>query len=74
MINELDLVVLLNDMPELGLRKGDVGTVVMIHGQGGGYEVEFSTFGGLTVAVATLSANAVRAVGRREIAHVRELA
>ncbi len=74
MINELDLVVLLNDMPDRGLRKGDVGTVVMIHDMSRGYEVEFSTFGGLTIAVATLATNAIRAVGRREIAHVRELA
>ncbi len=74
MINELDLVVLLNDLPDIGLRKGDIGTVVMILDKGRGYEVEFATFGGLTVAVATLGSNAVRAVGSREIAHVRELA
>lgn len=74
MINELDLVVLLKDMPEINLRKGDVGTVVMLHNNGAGFEVEFATFGGISIAVATLPASAVRAVGRREIAHVREVA
>ena len=74
MINELDLVVLLKDMPDFKLRAGDVGTVVMVHGNRKGYEVEFATFGGLPVAVATLPENAVRAVGRHEIAHVREVA
>jgi Domain of unknown function (DUF4926) len=74
MIKELDPVVLLRDMPDLGLRKGDVGTAVLVHEDGSGYEVEFSTFGGVTVAVQTLRASDVRPVGRREIAHVREVA
>jgi hypothetical protein len=74
MINELDLVVLLNDVPDHNLRKGDVGTVVMIHDSGKAFEVEFSTFGGLTIAVQTLPAEAVREVGKREIAHVRDVA
>jgi Domain of unknown function (DUF4926) len=74
MLNELDLVVLLDDLPDLKLRKGDVGTVVMRHENGTGFEVEFSTFSGVSVAVATLPASAVRAVGRREIAHAREVA
>ena len=74
MINEMDLVVLLEDLPDLKLRKGDVGTVVMSHENGTGFEVEFSTFGGVSVAVATLPASAIRAVGRLEIAHVREVA
>ena len=46
----------------------------MIHGAREAYEVEFSTFSGLTVALATLPEDGVRAVGQREIAHVRDVA
>lgn len=74
MINELDPVVLTKDLPDSGLRVGDVGTVVMVHQNGAGYDVEFCTFRGLTIAVKTLAADAVRSVGQREIAHVRNVA
>ena len=70
MIRELDSVILTVDLPEHGLRKGDVGTVVLLH-RGGGYEVEFITLNGETVAVVSLSKEQVRAVGRREIAQAR---
>ncbi|MBM4045195.1 MAG: DUF4926 domain-containing protein [Planctomycetes bacterium] len=73
MIKEHDCVALTEDLPEEGLKAGDVGTVVHIHQGGAGYEVEFMTFAGQTVAVATLLARQVRPIGRREIAHVREL-
>ncbi|MBN1200480.1 MAG: DUF4926 domain-containing protein [Anaerolineae bacterium] len=39
-IQELESIVLTEDMPEHGLRAGDIGTVVLIHGEGEGYEVE----------------------------------
>jgi hypothetical protein len=45
MIDELDLVVLRRDLPKERLAAGDVGTVVLVHQQGAGYEVEFTTFG-----------------------------
>ena len=41
MIKEHDIVVLTEDVPEEGLTAGDVGTVVHIHNNGEGYEVEF---------------------------------
>jgi len=53
MISELDSVMLTENIPTLGLCKGDVGTVVMVHNDGDGYEVEFIAFDGNTVAVAT---------------------
>lgn len=71
MIEELSSVVLTSDLPEHGLRSGDIGTVVLIHRGGEGYEVEFTTLGGETLAVVTLPATQVRPVARREIAHVR---
>ena len=73
MIKELDSVVLTRDLPRHGLKKGDVGTVVLAH-KSRGYEVEFMTLDGKTVAVASLPASQVRQVKRREIAHARPLA
>ncbi len=74
MIGELDDVVLERDLPQHGLKRGDIGTVVLVHDQGRGYEVEFTSLDGETVAVVTLSAREVRAVGRGEIAHARGMA
>ena len=74
MINEHDCVVLLEDIPETGLAAGDVGTVVHVHDKSQGYEVEFMTLTGKTIAVASVQATAVRAVAPRDVAHVRELA
>jgi Domain of unknown function (DUF4926) len=71
MIRELDTVVLCEDLPDQGLRAGDLGAVVMEHGDGEGYEVEFVTLSGETVAVVSLLPHQVRAIGRREIAHAR---
>ena len=72
MIRELDNVVLTVDLPEHRLKKGDVGTVVLLH-DSRGYEVEFMTLGGSTLVVASLSNNQVRPVGSREIAQARAL-
>ncbi len=74
MIKELDSVVLAQDLSEEGLRAGDIGCVVMIHGDGAGYEVEFVTLTGETVSVVTVPASAVRSVRPKEIAHAREVA
>jgi Domain of unknown function (DUF4926) len=71
MIDELDLVVLKRDLPDARLAVGDVGTVVLVHQQGTGYEVEFTTLSGDTVAVVTLDASDVRPVEAREIVHAR---
>ena len=57
-------VILTGDVPETGLRVGDVGTVVDCHAVAGvsedGYSVEFFDMTGNTVAVVTLSASALR--------------
>lgn len=73
-IRESDLAVLTADIPEESLKQGDVGTVVLIHGAGAGYEVEFTTLAGETLAVVTVPASTVRPVGDDEIAHVRRVA
>jgi len=74
MIKEHDRIVLLKDLPEDGLQAGDVGTVIHIHRKGEAFEVEFMTLDGGTVAVITLLSSQIRAVSKRDIAHVRELA
>jgi hypothetical protein len=53
-INELDRVVLTSDLPAHGLKSGDIGTVVLVHQGGAGYEVEFCTLDGSTIGVFTL--------------------
>ena len=73
MIKEHDCIVLLQDLPEDGLKVGDIGTVVHIHKGGTGYEVEFMTLAGETVAVVTLLPSQLRPIARRDLAHVREL-
>ncbi len=74
MIKELDNVVLTSDIPEHGLARGDIGTVVMVHAKGAGYEVEFVTLDGETIAVTTLLASQVRPIDHKEIAHARRVA
>jgi len=73
MIKEHDRVVLLKDVPEEGLRAGDVGAVVYIYRHGEAFEVEFMTLDGRTVAIVTLPASHVRAISNRDVTHVREL-
>lgn len=57
-------VVLTRDVPEHGVRAGDIGTVVERHVVPGvseeGYSVEFFDMAGNTVAVAALPASALR--------------
>ncbi len=74
MIKELDIVVLRRDLPENRLKAGDVGTVVMEHAGGRGFEIEFLSLTGETLAVVTVPSDAVRAVTPDEIAHVRHVA
>ena len=74
MMSEHDCVVLTQDVPEAGLEAGDVGTVVHLHAGGAGYEVEFMTLAGETLAVVTLRPAQVRPIQPRDVAHVRQLA
>ena len=58
---ELDTVVLIRDVPEAGLRSGDLGAVVQVYGDEA-LEVEFVTAAGRTQALLTLPITDVRAV------------
>jgi hypothetical protein len=74
MIKEHERVVLTVDFPEYGLRAGDVGVVVMVHGEGEGYEVEIFTLDGKTLDVITVEAAQVRPVAPMEVMHARRIA
>ncbi|HEX8831648.1 MAG TPA: DUF4926 domain-containing protein [Longimicrobium sp.] len=69
-IAELDTVVLLRDMPEVGLRAGDLGAVVLVYGPNA-LEVEFVTASGRTLAHTTLAASDVRPVRDDDLLAVR---
>jgi hypothetical protein len=73
MLGEADTIALAVDLPEYGLKAGDFGVVVLAHGSGD-YEVEFMALDGRTIAVASLAADKVRPITRREIAHARSIA
>ena len=73
MITELDRVVLTNDLAEYNLKAGDIGTVVLVHQEGLGYEVEFMTLTGQTITIISLFSSQIRAIGNREIAQARVL-
>lgn len=60
MIQEYETIELKTDLPKYELHEGDKGTVVMVHGQGEGYEVEFFDQEGDTIVVATCLASQIR--------------
>ena len=62
MISELDMAALTEDLPEHGLKAGDVGTVVYVYEHGVAYIVEFVSPEGKTVALTTLQSEQVRPV------------
>jgi hypothetical protein len=70
-IREFERVALTRDMPEENLVAGDAGTVVHIYEGGKGYEVEFFSLSGRTLAVSTVMAEGVRPVGDEDITHAR---
>jgi hypothetical protein len=68
----LDTVVLDRDLPEVGLRRGDLGAVVELYDDDG-LEVEFVAASGRTQAVVTLQTSDVRAVDDSDLLAVRPL-
>ena len=66
----LDTVVLARDLPEHGLRAGDLGAVVETYGADG-LEVEFVQASGQTKALVTLETSDLRLVADRDILAVR---
>jgi len=68
----LECVVLVRDIPEHGLRAGDVGVVVEIYPEGG-LEVEFVTGSGVTQALLTLSEGDVRSIDSHDLLTTRKV-
>ena len=71
-------VALKTDVPEQGLRQGDLATIVEYHkgrpGQEPGYSLEVFNAVGETVAVITLRESQIESLSAKEILHVRPLA
>jgi len=66
----LDTIVLDRNMPDHGLRKGDLGAVVEVY-EPDGLEVEFVTASGRTAAVLTLKTQDIRPVADDDLVSVR---
>lgn len=73
MFKLLETVALTRDIPESGLRRGDMGAIVELHAPDI-VEVEFVAASGRTQALLTLSTNDVRALGDQDLIAVRSLA
>ncbi len=69
----LDTVVLVRDIPEHGLRAGDLGAVVEMYPPDG-LDVEFVTASGRTTALVTLKTSDVRAIADTDLVSVRTIA
>ena len=72
MIQELTTVVLVRDVAEHALKRGDVGAVVHCYPGGKSFEVEFVTGEGTTAAVIALTTTEIRPMGAGEILHTRQ--
>jgi hypothetical protein len=70
-VKMLDTVVLREDLPAHGLKRGDVGAVVAVYSPEA-LEVEFVTASGNTQAVVTLRTKQIRPVGPKDILAVRQ--
>ena len=66
----LDTIVLNRDVPEHGLRKGDLGAIVEVH-EPDAFEVEFVTASGRTAALLALNARDIRPVADNDLVSVR---
>jgi len=69
----LDTVVLDRDLPEHGLRNGDLGAVVQVY-ELDGLEFEFVNASGKTQALVVLNVNDVRPVQDSDLIAVRSVA
>ena len=66
----LDTIVLDRDVPEHGLRKGDLGAIVDVY-ELDAFDVEFVTASGRTAALLTLNTRDVRPVADDDLVSVR---
>lgn len=69
-VHELDTVVLERDLPEYGLRRGDLGAVVHLYGEQAA-DVEFVRLSGQTHALVQLALSDLRPVRDADLPAVR---
>jgi len=72
MFKLLDTVVLKRDVPQAGLRLGDLGAIVEAYSTDH-FEVEFVAASGRTQALITLGSDDIRHVNDRDLIAVRSL-
>lgn len=71
-IKLLDTIVLEKDLPDHGLKRGDIGAIVELY-EPDGVEVEFVKGSGKTQALITLKKTDVRCIADTDILSVRSL-
>lgn len=69
---QLDTVVLTRDLPDDGLREGDLGAIVEVYSPES-FEVEFVAASGRTQALLELTVNDLRPVADDDLVAVRSL-
>lgn len=72
-IEEHETVVLTCDLEEYGLKQGDIGAIVHIHGDHEGYLVEFNSEYGTAAAIVSVVPSQVRYQDGDEILCVRKI-
>ena len=71
---ELDVVALAVDLPEFGLHKDDLGTLVYVYAEDQEFEVEFVADNGDTIALTTLTSDQIRPFNPGATSISREIA
>ena len=72
-MKELERVALTQDLPEQGLKAGDIGMIVHVYGNHKGYEVEFVTLSGDLLALVSVYPAHIRPLENDEIASARRI-
>ncbi len=72
-MKELERVALTEDLPEHGLKIGDIGMILHIYADHKGYEVEFVTLNGELIALVSVYPSQIRQLEQDEIASARRV-
>ena len=67
MLPEHSMVIVTHDVPDQGVRRGDVGAIVHIYPGASAYEVEFDRIEGKSDPLATLKPDEIRLATSREM-------
>ena len=72
-MKELERVALTEDLPEHGLKIGDIGMILHIYADHKGYEVEFVTLNGELLPLVSVYPAQIRQLEQDEIASARRV-